>query len=109
MTASLSTSPLASAQLSFAHHDYGPFGGGFGWLVLLIPLFWVGLIVLIAVLFGRRWRRAAMGPGGRAWHSSPITGAEASLAERFAQGDIDETEYRSRLEVLRASRPQPQK
>ena len=27
------------------------------------------------------------------------------LSERFAKGDIDETEYRARLEVLRANRP----
>jgi DNA-binding NarL/FixJ family response regulator len=31
--------------------------------------------------------------------------AEKTLAERFAQGDIDEVEYRARLEVLRANRP----
>ena len=33
--------------------------------------------------------------------------AESTLAERFAQGDIDEKEYRARLEVLRANVPQP--
>ncbi|HLU63928.1 MAG TPA: SHOCT domain-containing protein [Protaetiibacter sp.] len=27
------------------------------------------------------------------------------LAERFARGDIDEVEYRARLEVLRGSQP----
>ena len=32
--------------------------------------------------------------------------AESTLAERFAQGDIDEKEYRARLEVLRANAPQ---
>ena len=32
--------------------------------------------------------------------------AEQTLAERFAKGDIDETEYRARLEVLRANRPE---
>ena len=31
-------------------------------------------------------------------------GAESTLAERFAQGDIEEKEYRARLEVLRANR-----
>ena len=30
--------------------------------------------------------------------------AEATLAQRFAQGDIEEAEYRARLEVLRANR-----
>ncbi|MEJ1231340.1 MAG: hypothetical protein WDM88_12995 [Galbitalea sp.] len=33
---------------------------------------------------------------------------EATLAERFAQGDIDEKEYRARLEVLRANNQGPQ-
>ena len=43
-----------------------------------------------------RGLRPAVGP-----RSSP----ESTLAERFAKGDIDETEYRARLEVLRANRP----
>ena len=97
-----------------------PFGHGFGWLFFLIPLFWIGVFVLIFALVGRRWRRNAWaggyGPGyGHGWgHHGPwgqaaaaARSAEASLAERFAQGDIDEKEYRARLEVLRASSPQP--
>jgi putative membrane protein len=35
----------------------------------------------------------------------PVHSAEATLAERFAQGDIDEKDYRARLEVLRANSP----
>lgn len=93
----------------------GPWGAGFGWLFFLIPLFWIGLIVLIVALAGRRWRRAgfAGGPGhwghyGPPWaQSHGARNAESTLAERYAQGDIDEKEYRARLEVLRASAPQP--
>jgi len=97
-----------------------PMGHGFGWLFFLIPLFWIGVFVLIFALVGRRWRRNAWaggyGPGyGHGWgHHGPwgqaaaaARSAEASLAERFAQGDIDEREYRARLGVLRASAPQP--
>jgi putative membrane protein len=95
-----------------------PFGHGFGWLFFLIPLFWIGVFVLIFALVGRRWRRNAWaggyGPGYGHWGHGPWGGqaaaarsAESSLAERFAQGDIDEKEYRARLEVLRASVPQP--
>lgn len=79
-------------------------GPGFGWWFLLIPLFWIALFAVIFAIFGRRWRRNARehgyGPSGR---STPARQAEATLAERFAKGDIDETEYRARLEVIRAN------
>jgi len=100
-------STLAAA--SVAAHWGGPWGGGPGWLFLLIPLFWIAVFVLIFTFAGSRWRRAAVarggfGPGyGHGW-GGPSRGAEATLAERFAQGDIDEVEYRARLEVLRANR-----
>lgn len=69
---------------------------------LLMPLLWIGLFALLFAVFGRRWRRAAAergyGPG-----RSPQRQAESTLAQRFAQGDIDEVEYRARLEVIRAN------
>ena len=130
----LTTSVLAApASAALAH--WGPGWGhpvGFGFLFLLIPLFWIGVIILIVSLVTRRRRRnwAANGgyPGGwggrpgygpgyagpgyggypNAWGSaSGSSEAEKTLAERFAQGDIDEVEYRARLEVLRANRPGP--
>ena len=69
-----------------------------GLIGLLITLFWIGLIVLIVAIVARRWRR---NHPWQAHASSP----EHSLAERFAQGDITEQEYRSRLEVLKSTRP----
>jgi putative membrane protein len=106
-------------------HFGGPFHGGFGFLFLLIPLFWIGVVVLIVRLSTRRWRRAGWGGpgfggpgfggprfggpgfGGAGWGGHQASGgaaaAETTLAERFAQGDIDEKEYRARLEVLRAN------
>ena len=90
-----------------AAHAGGAWAGGFGFLFLLIPLFWIGLFVLIFALVGRRWRRNAWAGGYGPWaHHNAARSAEASLAERFAQGDIDEKEYRARLEVLRANAPQ---
>jgi putative membrane protein len=77
------------------HPGWGP---GFGWWFLLIPLFWI----LLFAFLGRRWRRSAP-PWATA--QTPGRSAEATLAERFAQGDIDETEYRGRLEVVRANNP----
>lgn len=89
-------------------------GAGFGFLFLLIPLFWIGLFVVIFSLAGRRWRRAGWGgpgrygPGHTPWGGGAARSAETTLAERFAQGDIDEKEYRARLEVIRANAyPQP--
>jgi putative membrane protein len=79
----------------------GPWPAGFGFLFLLIPLFWIGLFLLIAAFAGRRWRRA-WGDGNAPW-ARGSRGAESTLAERFAQGDIEEKEYRARLEVLRAN------
>lgn len=114
-------SPLALA--GFAHVG-GPLGFGFGFLFLLIPLFWIGVFLLIGGIARRRWRRhghgfgpgfgpgygRGFGPGygggfggGHYGRWSAASGAEATLAERFAQGDIDEKEFRARLEVLRAN------
>ena len=89
---------------------FHPWHGGF-WF-FLIPLFWILVFVLIFGVFGRRWRNRAWSNGyGHHGHwggyGQAARSAEASLAERFAQGDIDEKEYRARLEVLRASVPQP--
>ncbi|HEY0249656.1 MAG TPA: hypothetical protein VGC45_15500 [Gryllotalpicola sp.] len=69
---------------------------------LFIPLFWIAVIVALAIAFGRR-RRAWWGYH-QGWATSS---AEQVLAQRFANGDIDEREYRARLEVLRAARPAP--
>ena len=94
---------LATASSGLvAAHPVGPWGWG-PWF-LLIPLFWILLVALLFAIFGRRWRRAARaegyGPYGRGGASRR---AEVTLAERFARGDIDEVEYRARLEVLRAN------
>ncbi len=89
------------ASLGIAAHLVGPFGG-FHWAFLLIPLSWIVVVVLIFGLAGRRWRRHAWAGHHGPW-ASAARSAEVTLAERFAQGDIDEKEYRARLEVLRAN------
>lgn len=61
--------------------------------------------------FGRRWRRGIRsGDGHPGWPggAEAVGSAEKILAERFAQGDIGEIEYRARLDVLRPNRPGPQ-
>jgi putative membrane protein len=86
------------------------FHGGAALLPLFIlgHVFWFVIIILIIVfaIGGRRRRMArwgAWGHGGFGPWGNSARSAESTLAERFAQGDIDEKEYRARLEVLRAN------
>jgi putative membrane protein len=79
------TSTLASivADGHWRHGDWFPW-------VPLIPLLFVSLwVLLFALFFRRRWRPA------------PGQSGEAVLAERFARGEISESEYRERRTVLR--------
>lgn len=105
-----STIALSSPAGIAAAHWGGPWAGGFGWLFLLIPLFWIGVFALFFALMRRRMLRRGFGPDfaghgyGAFVEQRAARSAEATLAERFAQGDIDEVEYRARLEVLRANR-----
>lgn len=97
-------------------------GGAFFFPFFFIgPLIWLVIVVLVLVfaIGGRRrrmarwaaWSQAGLGHGGWGhggfgpWGNS-ARAAETTLAERFAQGDIDEKEYRARLEVLRANNQQ---
>lgn len=90
-----------------AAHAGGP-GFGFGWILfLVIPFLFLLTFVIIGAFARRRWMRHGWGPGSHHGWSTPARSAETTLAERFAQGDIDEKEYRARLEVLRASNPTP--
>jgi len=58
----------------------------------LFPLFWIAFIFVIFGVLGRFGRRR--------WHRGSYAG-ESRLAERYAAGEIDESEYRERLAVLR--------
>ena len=92
---------------------FHPFFWGAPFFFFLIPLFWILVIALIIGLVGRsrrrRWAEAGYGPGHWGpWGASGAASAETVLNERFARGDIEEQEYRARLEVLRAnSAPRP--
>ncbi len=77
--------------------------GGWGYVLMIIGmvLFWgllIGGVVLLIRFAGREGQQPAQPHASRT--------AEQVLAERFAHGDIDENEYRSRLSTLR-DRAQP--
>ena len=70
-------------------------GPGWGWMVAM-GVFWVLLIagiVLAVVLALRGSSRSRVDDGGG-------SRARAILEERFARGEIDEEEFRRRLEIL---------
>ncbi|HEY4268485.1 MAG TPA: hypothetical protein VGM94_09870 [Galbitalea sp.] len=100
MLTSLAAAPLA---IGGAHAAFWPFlpifiiGHVFGFVIVV-------LIVIFAITGGRRRRRMWGTYGGHygPWGAA-ARGAESTLAERFANGDIDEKEYRARLEVIRAN------
>lgn len=72
-------------DLIIAAQHWGNGGAWFPLFPLLFLAFWI--FVFFAV--GRRWR-----------HSDRRSG-ESVLAERYAKGEITETEYRERRDVLR--------
>lgn len=94
-------------------HRRDRFGGGFGrmgdhmrdgghvhwvlWIVVIVAAA-AGIALLVAA---SRSRRAATATTAAAPPSAAAVGAEQILAERFARGEIDEAEFRTRRDALR--------
>jgi putative membrane protein len=76
---------------------YGPGmnGWGYGLMTVSMVLFWA-LIILGVVALVRYLARGDKGPTAATTRPTP----EDLLAERFARGEIDEQEYRNRLNTL---------
>ena len=71
------------------------YGGHFAWWPIF-PIFWILFAVGLFFFIGRRRAR---------WYQHHHRGGgEAVLDERYARGEINEDEYRKRLEVLRGPR-----
>ncbi|ACU70806.1 hypothetical protein Caci_1886 [Catenulispora acidiphila DSM 44928] len=98
-------------------HEGLGWGGWVLWVLFMVALW--ALVIMAVVWLVRSFthrgpvtaQRGMRLPGGPPAWSSGGTGtvpAEQILAERFAHGQIDENEYRSRLDVLRGNRPAAQ-
>jgi putative membrane protein len=70
-----------------AVHEWGP-----GPWFLVFPLFWLAVVVGLALFFGGRR------------HHGRVGSAQAVLAERYARGEITEEEYRRALSVVKEKR-----
>ncbi|HET9139284.1 SHOCT domain-containing protein [Actinophytocola sp.] len=81
----------------------GMSGWGYALMTVGMVLFWGLLIVAVVVLVRYLGHTTQSGfPTGQ--RSTP----EQILAERFARGEIDEDEYRSRIATLRGHTPVPE-
>jgi putative membrane protein len=83
--------------------------GGPGPFFFIFPLLWFLLFATVIFLIARRARRGPRGGWGGPWAAHASAGADpvTLLGNRFARGEIDEAEYRSRLAVLRSEGPTP--
>ena len=88
-------------MMFWSDHDMS--GWGYTGMAIGMVLFWALIIVAIIALIrfntGAIQNRPAAQPQPYSDHESP----EQLLAGRFARGEVDETEYRHRLEVLRTA------
>lgn len=84
-------------------YDHGVSGWGWFGMSLGMLMFWGLLITGFALLF-RSLNRPSSENRDDSAPAAPPT-AEQLLAERFARGEIDEKEYRRRLQVLRGGGP----
>ena len=74
----------------------GPGYDGHGAWWPIFPIFWLLAFITVLLFFATMGRRR--------WHDHGSSTGRSRLAERFASGEIDEDEYRSRLAVLDENR-----
>ena len=87
-------------MMFWSDHDMS--GWGYAGMVIGMVLFWVliivGIIALIRYTTGATQTRVTATPRYRDYETP-----EQVLACRFARGEIEDTEYRNRLEVLHST------
>jgi len=81
---------------------YGNGMSGWGYLMMAVStvVFW-GVLIAGGIAVFRSMNRSPANPGSAETRPTP----ERLLAERFANGEIDEEEYRRRLDTLRGTGP----
>jgi putative membrane protein len=84
---------------------YGNGMNGWGYVLMSVSmvLFWALVIAGVVALVRYVGRSSQPTPDSGATRPTP----QQVLAERFARGDIDDEEYRRRLETLRADTQTP--
>ncbi|QMU76295.1 SHOCT domain-containing protein [Streptacidiphilus sp. PB12-B1b] len=95
-----------------------PWSGGPGPWILLVPLFWISVGIVVRKVLRRRFGRGpgrGFGPGfgagpgmgrGHGWGGYGPGAAPTpveTLNRKYADGEIDEFEYRQRYDLLTAS------
>ena len=80
--------------------DHDVSGWGYAWMGISMVIFW-GLVIAGIVILVRYLARSEQPRGGPPADRS--SSPEQVLAGRFARGEIDEEEYRRRLETLRST------
>jgi putative membrane protein len=81
---------------------YGDGTGGWGFVLMAVStvVFW-GAVIAGGVALFRYLNRTTAKPASSETRPTP----EQLLAERFARGEIDQEEYRQRLDTLRSAGP----
>ena len=82
-------------------HEGLGWGGWLLWVLFMVALW--ALVIMAVVWLVRSFTHRGPVTAQRAMRVD--SGAEQILAQRFAHGQIDENEYRSRLGVLRGEHP----
>ncbi len=80
-------------------HGGNPGGWGIALMTISMVTFWVLVIAAVAAVVRYLGRPLQQAPTPPAQPYPPTP--EQVLADRFARGEIDEEEYRRRIEVLR--------
>lgn len=78
---------------TFALQQHPAWGDGPGGWWVIFPILWFLFLAAVVTTVVVAWRRRGRQSGQRA--------GERRLAERYAAGEIDEEEYRSRLSTLK--------
>ena len=83
----------------------GGYGGGWGWgwIVTAVVLILFFAVVITAIVLAVRYLTGA-GHDGHGQSPTRARTAEDVLAQRFARGEIEDTEYRQRMTALRDHR-----